>query len=97
MIIRIVRMEFQEDKIEEFQGIFENSKHKIRNFPGCLHLELHRDKHSPWVRYTYSIWESEEKLNNYRYSELFASVWPQTKALFSAKPMAFSLEKIEEI
>ena len=97
MIVRIVRMEFQEDKLDTFQAIFDESKQKIRNFPGCNHLELHKDATLSHVRYTYSIWDSEEDLNKYRYSELFAGVWPQTKALFKARPMAFSLDKMEEV
>ena len=97
MIVRIVRMEFQEDKLAAFQEIFENSKHKIRNFPGCHHLELHSDAKLNNVRYTYSIWESEEDLNAYRNSELFGGVWPKTKALFKGKPLAYSLLKLDEI
>ena len=49
------------------------------------------------VLFTYSHWEDEESLNNYRISETFKEVWPQTKALFAAKPQAFSLEKLETV
>jgi heme-degrading monooxygenase HmoA len=46
---------------------------------------------------TYSIWDSEEVLEQYRDSELFKSVWTFTKTLFSDKPTAFSAKKIEEL
>ncbi len=45
MLIRIVRMTFAPDKVEDFRNIFEESKDKIRAREGCLHLELWRDWH----------------------------------------------------
>ena len=70
MLIRIVKMTFRPEKINEFLEIFESSKEKIRAFEGCHHLELLRDINSPDIFLTYSHWESEEDLNNYRKSEL---------------------------
>ncbi len=96
-IVRIVRMEFQPDKLDDFFQLFEASKHSIRARPGCQHLELHRDAQQENVLYTYSVWTSEAALNAYRDSEVFGNVWPKTKALFSAKPQAFSLVKMEEV
>ncbi len=95
MLIRIVRMTFQEDKVEDFLSIFQASKLKIRDFDGCEHLELLRDINFPNVFSTYSYWESENHLNTYRDSELFKSVWAATKVLFADKPIAFSSERVE--
>ena len=97
MLIRVVRMTFHEERLEEFMEIFEASKHRIRGFKGCSHLELMKDYNDPCVLSTYSIWEDESALNAYRDSELFAGVWAKTKALFSAKPAAFSLRKFIEV
>ena len=90
-------MEFQADKIAEFEQIFEESKHKIRNQTACSHLEMHQDANLPHVRYTYSHWPDEAALLAYRKSELFGGVWPKTKALFAGKPMAFSLQHLETV
>lgn len=95
MITRIVRLHFQEDKLETFRSIFQNSYPRIRDFPGCHKLELMRDPKDPTVLYTFSLWESDEHLQAYRKSELFGSVWPRTKALFAGKPEAFSMERVE--
>ena len=86
-------MTFREDKIAEFQEIFESSKLKIRNQKGCKHLELLRDINTSNVFMTYSYWEKESDLNTYRNSELFGKVWKGTKALFSKKPQAWSVER----
>ncbi len=83
-------MTFQEKKVDDFLKVFEASKEKIKGFTGCTHLELHRDYHAPNIFSTYSIWENDEALDNYRHSELFESVWAQTKVLFKEKPVAFS-------
>lgn len=95
MLIRIVRMTFQEEKVADFLEIFRNSKEKIRAFEGCQHVELLQDLHQPNVYSTYSHWQTEEHLNRYRSSELFGQVWPATKALFSDKPQAWSLKKVD--
>ncbi len=97
MLIRIVRMTFQEDKVEDFLKVFDESKEKIRHFPGCHHLELLKDYSQENIFSTYSYWEDDEALNNYRYSELFKGVWSETKILFKEKPVAFSSKKYIEV
>ena len=93
MLVRIVKMGFQSDKIETFLQNFEENRDKIRNFEGCQFLELYREKGNTNRFFTYSYWENEDKLENYRRSELFKNVWANTKILFSEKPEAWSLEK----
>ena len=97
MLIRIVRMTFQENRVADFLEIFNNSKQKIRHFEGCQHLELLQDTHQSNVLMTYSYWESEAHLNIYRESALFKTTWAATKALFADKPVAFSSERVEEV
>ena len=94
MLIRIVKMSFHEEKIPDFLENFELMKEKIRNAPGNRFLELYQDKNDKCIFFTYSYWESETDLNNYRNSELFDGVWNFTKKLFNAKPEAWSVEKL---
>lgn len=98
MIVRIVQLTFQEDKIEDFKSLFEARKEKIRHFDGCQALSLLQgiDKQQN-VFVTYSNWESEQHLNNYRHSELFKETWVLTKAMFADKPKAISLTKEVEL
>lgn len=97
MIIRIVKMGFQESKIESFLKNFEANKIDIRNYKGCRFLELYRDKKDNSIFFTYSFWDSEEDLENYRKSDLFKSVWAKTRPLFNMEPEAWSLTKIESL
>lgn len=83
-------MTFRPDEVEPFLELFDQTKEKIRHFPGCKHLELLTDYNDPCVFSTYSQWENEEALNNYRHSELFKEVWANTKSKFAEKPIAFS-------
>lgn len=96
MIKRIVKLTFQEDKVEDFIQIFEESKNKIRQFPGCQHLELWHARQPSNVFFTYSYWDSEDDLNNYRYSDLFRATWAKTKILFADKPEAWSVDMKSE-
>ena len=94
MFVRIVKMSFAEENIIPFLDNFETVKQKIRNFEGCQFLELYRDKHNTNIFFTYSYWNTEDDLNNYRDSDLFKSVWAKTKPMFNAKPEAWSLDKV---
>ena len=95
MLVRIVKMTFQEEKVHEFLENFEQAKQKIRTFEGCEHLELLQGIHQSNVFFTYSYWQSEEALEKYRNSALFKDVWAKTKVLFAEKPSAFSVLKRE--
>ena len=97
MIVRIVTMQFQSDKIATFKTLFDERKEKIRQFPGCYYLELLQGENDKHIFKTYSHWESEDHLNAYRHSELFAETWKLTKAMFAAKPKAISLQRLHKL
>lgn len=97
MLIRFVRMTFQEERLPAFLSIFDSSKAKIRAFPGCRHLELLRDLDQPNVRLTLSHWESADALAAYRQSDLFRTTWAATKVLFADKPVAYSTETVDVV
>lgn len=97
MIVRIVKMSFIKGKEDEFLNIFETSKLKIRNFEGCRHLSLLRDVNDQSVFFTYSLWDTEEHLNQYRQSDFFNSVWTQTKTLFHGRADAWSTELKDDL
>ena len=88
-------MTFQDDKVDKFLEIFENSKEMIRSFEGCYHMELCRDLKSPQTMFTYSIWESENSLENYRNSDFFKDTWSKTKVLFKEQADAWSVELVD--
>lgn len=94
MLKRIVKMEFETEHIPTFISNFENVKASIRNFNGCQFLELFQDKNDPSIFFTYSYWESEAHLNDYRRSELFKEVWTTTKKLFRSKAQAWSVDTL---
>ena len=97
MIKRIVSLCFKKENTEIFEEIFHKSKHQIRTFPGCEHLELCKDVKDERVYYTISIWDHEDSLEAYRKSPLFETTWAKTKILFDEKPMAFSLKTLETL
>lgn len=97
MIKRIVKMVFQEDKIERFLQIFEESYPLIKAMKGCRYLELLQSPEAPHIMFTISIWDSDRDLNAYRTSELFQTTWSNTKILFSDKAQAWTLHTISSI
>lgn len=91
MIKRFVKMTFKPEHVQEFVDLFNSKKAFIAAVEGCTHLELLQDVDNPSIFFTYSIWENTECIENYRYSELFKSVWAKTKPLFSSNAEAWSL------
>lgn len=94
MIVRIVNMHFTPEGLKPFLDLFVESKAKIRNFPGVKYLELIQDTHDKCKLSTYSHWESEEALENYRNSELFKTTWAKTKIHFQSKAKAVSFHPL---
>ena len=97
MLVRIVKLSFHQENIPAFLENFELVKNQIRNFPGNRLLELYQDKTNASIFFTYSYWDSEEDLENYRKSELFTEVWDFTKKLFNDKPEAWSVDKLASL
>lgn len=79
MFVRIVKMSFHSKHINEFLILFEEKKEFIRTSDGCQLLELYQDKTNQEIFFTYSYWENESDLENYRNSSLFKSVWAKLK------------------
>mgnify|MGYP000117484155 CR=1 FL=1 len=91
-IQRIVKMTFELDRSEEFEGFFNEIKDQIAAQPGCFSVKLLRDKLDSGVFFTYSVWDEQSSLDAYRQTELFGMVWPKVKNWFTAKPEAWSTE-----
>lgn len=92
MITRIVKLTFKEEHIPKFKAIWQESRAKIAAFEGCHFVEMLQSKQPKNVCFTYSVWDHEDALNNYRHSELFQAVWAKTKVLFDDKPEAWSTD-----
>ncbi len=95
MIYRIVKLHFQPEKIEDFLILFDQVALNVNNQPGCIEMFMTQDIHNPQIFITHSKWESENDLNNYRDSELFAIIWPTIKPWFEKKTEAWSMNLID--
>ena len=95
MVTRLVKMTFQEEKLPDFLQIFESVRNQIAAFEGCLALRIYSDITDKSVIFTYSEWDTETALNNYRNSTLFTTTWTATKKLFKAPPEAWSMTEMD--
>ena len=71
MIIKIVKLIIDREKVNEFQLFFEKSKPSIGDFIGCSHFELLKETKKENVYFTYSHWKNEKMLQNNRNSFFF--------------------------
>ena len=90
MLLRIVKMEFYPTQVEAFDDLFAQSQGRIEAMPGCHRVRLIKGLGDQPIRTTLSWWERDSDLQAYRKSALFGEVWPKTKAMFSAPPVAWS-------
>ncbi|NQX86790.1 MAG: antibiotic biosynthesis monooxygenase [Flavobacteriaceae bacterium] len=97
MLVRIVKLSFEEAHVANFLENFHKNKQDIRHFEGCRFLELYRDLNDPTTFFTYSYWDNSASLDRYRHSDLFKGVWAKTKPLFKAAPKAWSVDKLVSI
>jgi len=54
-MIRIVKMVFKEDKVNEFTKLFSDSKEFIEAMPGCKSVKLLNEINQANIFFTYSI------------------------------------------
>lgn len=95
-MIRIVKLHFKREHIPAFIQLFEERKERIASFPGCNKVSLLQDKNNEQIFFTYSYWEDDAALENYRTSLFFKETWQLTKALFEEKATAWSVERLYE-
>ncbi len=96
MLVRVVKLTFQEDKIASFLAFFNTINTKVSSFENCYGMRLMQDVKNPAIIFTYSNWKDEAALNNYRDSELFQGVWSTIKPWFAQKAEAWSLDTVYE-
>ena len=91
MIVRLVKLTFLPDFSEEFYRIYVEKESRIASWPGCSGVKLYQDVNHPAIYFTWSLWESEAHLNDYRHSAFFQETWAVVKKHFAAPPEARNL------
>jgi len=92
-MIRIVKLTLKPEHVNDFLNHFETVKNDINTFPGCKGMKLLQGKKVNNILFTYSQWNDEQDLENYRNSELFQSIWPTVKQWFDSKAEAWSTDE----
>ena len=90
MIVRLVELFIQEDKLDLSRQMLSRVAPKVRQFSGCTKLRIIEDLHNPGHITTYSHWHSEDDLNAYRNSDVFKDFWREIKPLFAERARAWS-------
>lgn len=92
MITRIVKLQFEPEKVADFLAFFDTIKHVVNEFPGCIGMKLYQDISDPTIIMTYSHWHRPEDLERYRTSPEFEKIWSTIKPWFQNKPEAWSVK-----
>ena len=94
MITRIVMLNFQPDRVDEFLEIFNQNKQVLAKSDGCIRFEIFKSTGDTDTYVTISNWQSEEHLEMYRQSDLFKEIWSKVKPLFNNKAQAWTLNTL---
>ncbi|GAB4282635.1 MAG: hypothetical protein Kow0068_07300 [Marinilabiliales bacterium] len=89
MITRIVKMEINEADIDSYLEKVQSVLDKIKSFDGCVSINILNDKEVSNRFFSYSTWESEEKLDAYRNSEWFKQIWSEIRQYFKSPAQAW--------
>lgn len=97
MIVRIVELSIREEELDVAKALLAAVAPRVRSFNGCTHLRILFDIHQPHHITTYSHWNSEDDLNNYRASLVFKDFWGKIKPLFAEAPRAWSSSTLHHL
>ena len=53
MLIRVVKMKFEQERLSDFLEHFESIKWQVAQFPGCSGMQLLQDLNDPCLLFTY--------------------------------------------
>lgn len=90
MLVRIVQLHIEPELLSRFLELYSSHQSTIAGFKGCKEVKLLQDSKQPERVATLSLWNSEEDLNHYRYSEFFKNLWAQVKPMFASPAQAWS-------
>ena len=90
MIKRFVKLSVDPAKLAEFKANFAIAKPQILSVSGCRHLELLQVTDEPNLFFTFSIWDSEHHLEEYKNTTIYFRAWETVKPLLNAEPLAWS-------
>ena len=95
MVIRIVSLKCKPEDIDAFRLLLRKSSPRVRQFPGCLSLQIVNDIADPTSFFTLSTWRDTDALEAYRASPLFVEIWPRIKAFLREAAWASTCQEIE--
>lgn len=94
MILRIVKMEVDPQKLEIFELFMKNLSEEKAKLDGCVHHDFFCDKNYVNLFYSYTIWENLTYLKKYKKTPLFKEVVKTLKMLCSTEPSAWTVENL---
>jgi hypothetical protein len=99
MILRLVKLTFEEEFAEKFEKDFANRKSFIESCEGCHEVKLlkkiKKSEDQTAIYFTQSIWDSEIDLNKYRNTNVFSETWNEIKPWFKERAEAWSTQIVE--
>lgn len=94
MILRVVKMNVDEEKRDAFELFMKNLREEKLKLAGCLHFDYFHEKNNKNIFYSYTIWESEKYLKQYKKTDLFIEVVSTLKKLCTEEPKAWTIENV---
>lgn len=92
MIVRIVKLTFEDNFTKEFELKFPSIKPIVESVKGCNSVVLLKGENNTY--FTYSLWNSKEDLEAYRQSSTFEKIWAIFKPHFTAPAQAWTTVQI---
>ncbi len=96
MITRIVKLSFQNQYCPHFESMFPKIQQIVFSSKGCKEVKLLKSMEKG-LYFTYSHWDTEQSLEDYRQSDVFKKIWSDFKTNFKDAPQAWSTVDISPV
>ncbi len=94
MILRVVKMKVDLRKIDAFKLFMDNLHDEKLRLAGCLHFDYFNERQNPSIYYSYTIWEHEKYLKQYKKTEFSKEVLQTLRDLCVEEPQAWTIQNV---
>lgn len=94
MITRITKFQIEPTQRKAFSEFMKQFKDELISADGCRHFDVLRDKNDDLNLFMFMIWDSDEKLEKFRNSDLNKLLIKKIDSFSKGEPSSWTVETV---
>ncbi len=94
MITRITKFQVQDEHLKDFSDFMKQFRDELISVEGCQHFDILKDKTAEANYLMYMIWEEDEKLEDFRVSDLNKLLTDKLEIFSGENPTNWTVESV---